>query len=83
MAQRINERNTGNSKLDSAPKKRGNKLTACEVEIIIHLLDSVYDSMEPDEITGGFTDGGRFIASLSGEQMYDLFEARRKLKANG
>lgn len=80
MAHRINERNAGESKLNSSPKKRGSKLTVYEWAIVTQILDRVYECMESDESTGTFTDGGRFMASLSGEQMYDLFEARRKLR---
>jgi len=32
-----------------------------------------------DEITGTHTDGCRITLSLTGEQMFDLFEAKRKL----
>jgi len=79
MGYRINERNIGNSKLDGSPKKRSQKLTADELETIAMILDKVYDAMEQDEITGTHTDGGRITLSLTGEQMYDLFEAKRKL----
>jgi hypothetical protein len=76
---RINERNIGNSTLDAAPKKRGNKLNADELETIAAILTGVYDAMEQDDVTGTYTDGGRIVFSLTGEQMYDLFEARRKI----
>jgi hypothetical protein len=79
MGYRINERNIGNSKLDGSPKKRSQKLTADEIETISMILSKVYDAMEEDEITGTHTDGGRITLSLTGEQMYDLFEAKRKL----
>jgi hypothetical protein len=42
-------------------------------------LTAVYDAMEIDDVTGTYTDGGRITLSLTGEQMYDLFEARRKI----
>jgi hypothetical protein len=79
MAHRINERNIGNSNLDAAPKKRSKKLTNDELETIAMILAKVYDAMEEDEITGTHTDGGRITLSLTGEQMFDLFEAKRKL----
>jgi len=55
MGHRINEKNIGNSTLESIV------------------------AMEEDQITGTYTDGGRITLSLTGEQMYDLFEAKRKL----
>ena len=79
MAHRINERNIGYSTLESAPKKRSQKLTTDELETIAMILSKVYDAMEEDEITGTHTDGGRITLSLTGEQMFDLFEAKRKL----
>ena len=79
MAHRINERNIGNSTLDARPKKRSQKLTAYELETITMILSKVYDAMEEDEITKTYTDGGRITLSLTSEQMFDLFEAKRKL----
>ena len=79
MKSRINERNIGNSTLEAAPKKRSQKITADELETIAMILSKVYDAMEYDEITGTYTDGGRITLSLTGEQMFDLFEAKRKL----
>jgi hypothetical protein len=79
MAHRINERNIGNSTLEAAPKKLSQKLTADELETITMILSKVYDAMEEDEITGTHTDGGRVTLSLTSEQMFDLFEAKRKL----
>jgi hypothetical protein len=79
MGYKINERNTGNRKLDGAPKKRSQKLTTDELETIAMILSKVYDAMEEDEITGTFTDGGRITLSLTGEQMFDLFESKRKI----
>ena len=79
MGHRINERNIGNSTLDAAPKKRSKKLTAEEWAILLHIADKVYDSMEADEVTGTYVDEGRIVLSLTGEQMFDLFEAKRKL----
>jgi hypothetical protein len=81
MAHRINERNIGNSTLDAMPKKRRQKLTFDEFVTLAYILANVYEAMQEDEITGTWTDGGRVTLSLTGEQMYDLFEAQRKLKA--
>ena len=79
MGHRINERNIGNSTLDAAPKKRSKNLTSDEIETVAMILAKVYDAMEEDEITGTHTDGGTITLSLTGEQMFDLFEAKRKL----
>ncbi len=79
MRHRINERNLGYSTLDAAPKKRNQKLNADELETIAMIISNVYDAMEKDEITSTWTDGGRITLSLTGEQMFDLFEAKRKL----
>jgi hypothetical protein len=81
MSYRINERNIGNSTLDAGPKKRSQKLTADEVDTIAMILSKVYDAMVEDEITNTHTDGGRITLSLTSEQMFDLFEAKRKLNA--
>ena len=78
MAHRINERNIGNSTLEAMSKKRSQKLTSDELETISMILSKVYDAMQEDEITGTHTDGGRITLSLTGEQMFDLFEAKRK-----
>lgn len=79
MAHRINERNIGYSTLDAAPKKRSQKLNFDQLQIISSIISKVYDAMEKDEITSTWTDGGRITLSLTGEQMFDLFEAKRKL----
>ena len=79
MSHRINERNIGNSTLEGMPKKRSKKLTSDEIETISMILSKVYDAMQEDEIMGTHTDGGRITLSLNGEQMFDLFEAKRKL----
>jgi hypothetical protein len=78
---RINEANIGRSRLDGAPKGKRSKLTFDEFSILQHIAASVYDAMEADEVTGTFTDGGRITIGLTGEQMFDLFEAKRKLHA--
>jgi hypothetical protein len=81
MGYRINERNIGNSTLDASPKKKGQKLNIDEYSVLRLILEKVYDAMEEDEITGTHTDGGRITLSLTGEQMFDLFEAKRKLNS--
>ena len=82
MAHRINEGNRGFWTLDGNPKKRkGLKLTAFELEVVSLILENVYSAMDEDEITGTHTDGGRITVSLTGEQMFDLFEAKRKIAA--
>jgi hypothetical protein len=85
MAHRINERNIGNSTLEGMPKKRSKKFTSDESELILDILLRVYDAMEEDEFQNiwyngkTYVDGGRFILSLTGEQMFDLREAIIKL----
>ena len=79
MGYRINERNIGKTTLEAMPKKRSLKLTSDELETVAMILSKVYDAMEKDEITKTHTDGGRITLSLTGEQMFDLFEAKRKL----
>jgi hypothetical protein len=80
MAHRINERNIGNSTLDAAPKKRSKKLTTDELETIAMILSKVYNAMEYEEDLNAYVEGGRITLYLTGEQMFDLFEAKRKLK---
>jgi hypothetical protein len=79
MGHRINERNTGTWTLESKPKKRSAKLSADEIDTIAMILSKVYDAMEEDDVTGTHTDGGRITLSLTGEQMFDLFQAKWKL----
>ena len=45
-----------------------------EVELVIAILERVYNSLEKEEINGEncWTDGGRFIISLTDEQMKEL-----------
>jgi hypothetical protein len=81
MANRINEKNIGNSTLCGSPKKKGQKLKFDEYSVLRLIIEKVYDAMEEDEITGTHTDGGRITLSLTGEQMFDLFEAKRKLNS--
>lgn len=80
MGHRINERNIGNSTLESAPKKRAKKLNEDEIRILYDVIQKVYNVMEKDEDLNMFVDGGRFTLSLGGEQMYDLFQTKWKLK---
>ena len=75
---RINERNIGNSTLEATPKKRSQKLTHNELQTIQMILSKVYDAMEEDE-TFGYVDNGKIVLALTGEEMFDLFEAKRKL----
>jgi hypothetical protein len=79
MKKRINERNIGNVKIDGIAKKRSNKFTSYEIETMFVILTAVYSAMEEDETTQSYIDGGRITLSLTGEQMYDLFESTRKL----
>ena len=79
MAHRINERNIGNSTLNANPKTKGKKLNIDEYSVLMLILEKVYDAMQEDEVTGTHTDGGRITLSLTGKQMFDLFEAKRKL----
>ena len=80
MGHKINERNIGSSKLDSSPKKGAKRLTASEAELASAILEKVYESMKESSDDGKWYDEGNFVLSLNGEQMYDLFEAKRKLK---
>lgn len=50
-----------------------------ELETITIILAEVYVAMQKDEITNTYTEGGRITLSLTGEQMFDLYEAIRKL----
>ena len=79
MAHKINERNIGNSRLDGLPKKGSKKLTTDELDTIRIITEIVYNSMQYDNITETYTDGGRITLSLTGEQIYDLFQIKRKL----
>ena len=80
MGHRINERNIGNIKLDGSPKKGAKKLTSSEKEISYLVLERVYDRMRENTEDGRFYDNGDIVLTMTGEQMYDLFHAIRKLK---
>jgi hypothetical protein len=79
MAHRINERNLGSVTIESTPKRAAKKITNLEWDLLLKIASTVYDAMEEDEATNTYTDGGRIVISLSGEEMYDLFEAKRKI----
>jgi len=80
MKKRINEKNTGNIKIDGTAKKNCRlKFTENEYETMFIILKTVYNAMEEDEITQSYIDMGKIVLSLKGEQMFDLFESCRKL----
>ena len=88
---RINERNTGYSKLDGGVKKRktSNKTTPEEMFLAKQVLSKVIDAMEYDkEMSNGkghlnkeamFTDGGRITLAMSREQFEKLTDLINKL----
>ena len=81
---RINERNTGNCKLDGGVKirKQSNKITDEEKYLAKQVLAKVIDAMEYDkEMSNGkghlnsdamFTDGGRITLAMTREQ-FEIF----------
>jgi len=83
---RYNERNIGSYTLDGEPKKRRTakpNLSEQEIEFAKSILQKVYDSLEFDKDLSErghlhedsiWTDGGRFIISLTGRQKDDLFD---------
>ena len=83
---RYNERNIGSYTLDGLPKKRRTakpNLSEQEIEFAKSILQKVYDSLEFDKDLSErghlhedsiWTDGGRFIISLTGRQKDDLFD---------
>ena len=88
---RINERNTGNCKLDGGVKarKQSNKITDEEKYLAKQVLAKVIDAMEYDkEMSNGkghlnndaiFTDGGRITLSMTREQYEKLTDLISKL----
>lgn len=86
MAHRINERNIGNHNLEGGIKKRKkakSKLSNEEIELTKAILQKVYDCLEYEKSISErghlhddsvWTDGGRFIISLSGKQKNNLFD---------
>lgn len=93
MAHRINERNAGHWTWDGEPKirrtqKQDTRLSAEEIALTSAVLRKVYESMQfdPDVSKRGhlhpdakFTDGGRFMLSISREQYEKLFEIIEKI----
>ena len=88
---RINERNTGNCKLngDAKTHKQSNKITDEEKYLAKQILAKVIDAMEYDkEISNGkghlnndamFTDGGRITLAMTREQFEKLINLIGKL----
>ena len=88
---RINERNTGNCKLDGGVKtrKQSTKITDEEKYLTKQVLEKVIDAMEYDkEMSNGkghlnndaiFTDGGRITLSMTREQYEKLTDLISKL----
>ena len=88
---RINERNTGNCKLDGGVKtrKQYNKITDEEKYLAKQVLAKVIDAMEYDkEMSNGkghlnsdamFTDGGRITLAMTREQFETLTDLIDKL----
>lgn len=88
---RINERNTGHSKLDGGAKnrKQSNKITHEEKYLAKQVLSKVINAMEYDkEMSDGkghlnneamFTDGGRITLSMTREQFEKLTDLINKL----
>lgn len=88
---RINERNTGNCKLDGGVKirKQSNKITDEEKYLFCQVLAKVIDAMEYDKVMSEgkghlnsnaiFTDGGRITISMTREQFEILTNLIYKL----
>jgi len=86
MAHRFNERNIGGYTLEGEIKKRRiakPKLSKHEVALAKAILEKVYESLEFDKQLSErghlhddsiWTDGGRFVISLTGKQKDDLFD---------
>jgi hypothetical protein len=86
MAHRFNERNIGDYTLEGSPKSRRlskSKLSEQEIALVKVILQKVYDSLEFDTLLSQrghlhddslWTDGGRFVISLTGKQKNDLFD---------
>ena len=90
MGHRVNERNSGHWSVDGEPKARktSSTLTPDERELTAEILRRVISVMEYDPILSErgrlhpdavFSDGGRFILSLRGEQINALYSAIEKL----
>ena len=88
---RINERNTGNCKLDGGVKtrKQSNKINDEEKYLAKQVLSKVINAMEYDkEMSDGkghlnreavFTDGGRITLAMTREQFEKLTDLVSKL----
>ena len=88
---RINERNTGNCKLDGGVKtrKQSNKINEEEKYLAKQVLSKVINAMEYDkEMSDGkghlnreavFTDGGRITLAMTREQFEKLTDLVSKL----
>jgi hypothetical protein len=86
MAYRINERNIGDHKLEGSVKTRRNakaKLSEQEIELAKAVLQRVYECLQFDKNLSKrghlhddsiWSDGGRFIISLTGKQKNNLFD---------
>lgn len=87
MGHRINERNSGHWTTEGEPKVRRTKrtLSAADKELVREILDKVLSAVEFDpDISepgqtayspdGRWTDGGRFLISLTREQVILLGE---------
>jgi hypothetical protein len=86
MAYRINERNIGDHKLEGSVKTRRNakaKLSEQEIELAKAVLQRVYECLQFDKNLSErghlhddsiWSDGGRFIISLTGKQKNNLFD---------
>ena len=88
---RINERNTGNCKLDGGVKirKQSNKITDEEKYLAKQVLSKIVTAMEYDKVMSNgkghlnndaiFTDGGRITLSMTREQYEKLTDLTSKL----
>ena len=92
MGYRINERNIGDHTLEGSVKRRRTaktKLSEAEIALTKAILQKVYDCLEFDKGISErghlhddslWTDGGRFIITLTGKQKNDLFDIIHKRK---
>jgi len=86
MGYRYNERNIGNRNLEGGVKRRRTakaKLSEQEIELAKATLQRVYESLAYDQTLSErghlhddslWTDGGRFIITLTGKQKNQLFD---------
>lgn len=86
MGYRINERNIGDYTLEGRAKRRRSsmpKISEDEIALAKAILQKVYDCLQYDKDLSDrghlhddsiWTDGGRFIISLTGKQKNDLFD---------